>query len=355
MRQPMGNGGGGVRAPLTGHPAVAVVGATGVVGSEVVRILDETGFPIRSLSLYAGARSAGREVSFRGTSQRVARFDAHAVEKDDIVFCAAGADVAREVVAARRGNTSGVVIDKSSAFRADPSVPLVVPEVNAHALRGHRGVVASPNCVAIPLSMVLAPLIQQFAIEHVSVATYQAASGAGRPLVAELELQRVAAGEGRSPEAHVYPHVLYDNVVPGGWAVDGDGVMEEEAKVVAETARIFGGIAPSMSVTTVRVPVGIGHAMAIFLRGATPFSRSDVAACLSSADGVRVVDDPALNQYPTPSQARSVDEVLVGRIHESSNDPCCIALFVASNNLRRGAALNACNIAVALQGANASR
>ena len=244
-------------------PSVALVGATGAAGSTVLQVLEDREFPLRELRALASPHSAGRTVTFRGEALTVAAVDAGRLEGCDIVFFAAGGAISKEyapLVAAG----GGVAVDKSSVFRMDPEVPLVVPEVNGERARDHHGIIANPNCVAIPLSVALAPLHRAFGLRHLTVSTYQAASGGGRALREELETQAREDAAGQAPSRKVYPHVLHGNVVPGGWKMYGDDT-EEEVKVVQEFRRLLDLPELPVGITTVRVPVAVGHAAAVWI------------------------------------------------------------------------------------------
>jgi aspartate-semialdehyde dehydrogenase len=324
-------------------PVVAVVGATGAAGGTLLRVLEDRVFPIGDFRAFASARSAGALVRFRDHDIPVAEVDEAALEGADIVFFAAGADTSRRfapVVAAG----GGVAVDKSSAYRMDPGVPLVVPEVNAGTLASQTGIVANPNCVTIPLTVVLAPLHARFGLRHVTVATYQAASGGGRALAAELGQQERDDAYGRPPRKVVYPHVLHGNVVPGGWPMVGDDT-EEETKVIAEVRRVLDLPELAIGVTTVRVPVAVGHSAAVWIEFDEPVAANEARRLLSNAPGVLVVDDPATQQYPTPRAVAGSDEVHVGRIREDRSRENGLALFLAADNLRKGAATNAVQVA----------
>ena len=324
-------------------PVVAVVGATGAAGSTVLRILDERAFPCREFRALASERSVGSQVQLAGSAHTVQVVSDAALAGCDIVFFAAGAATARQyapVVAAG----GGVAIDKSSEFRMNPDVPLIVPEVNAEEVGRHRGIVANPNCVAIPLAIELKPLDENFGVRHVTVATYQAASGGGRRLVEELHAQVGADAEGLAPVAAVYPHVLHGNVIPGGWAFEGADT-EEEVKVAAETQRVLGRHDLGIAVTTVRVPVDVGHSAACWIEFHEDVAAEAAREVLSAARGVRVLDDPSAQAYPTPRHVAGTDDVVVGRIRADHTRPSGIALFFAADNLRKGAATNAIQVA----------
>jgi len=324
-------------------PVVAVVGATGAAGGTLLRVLEDRVFPIGDFRALASARSAGAIVRFRDSDVVVREVEDNLLAGADIVFFAAGAATSRRfapMVAAG----GGVAVDKSSAYRMDPAVPLVVPEVNADLLATHSGIVANPNCVAIPLAVVLGPLHARFGLRHVTVATYQAASGGGRALAAELAAQERDDAYGRPPKHEVYPHVLHGNVVPGGWPMVGDDT-EEETKVIAEVRRVLDLPKLPIGVTTVRVPVAVGHAAAVWIEFEKSTSADDARRALAVAPGVLVVDDPATQQYPTPRAVAGCDEVHVGRIRVDRSRSNGLALFLAADNLRKGAATNAVQVA----------
>jgi aspartate-semialdehyde dehydrogenase len=324
-------------------PVVAVVGATGAAGGTLLRVLEDRVFPIGDFRALASARSAGALVRFRDHDVVVDEVSDGALAGTDIVFFAAGADVSRRFAPVVAGG-GGVAVDKSSAYRMDPTVPLVVPEVNAATLEGHAGIVANPNCVAIPLTIVLAPLHARFGLTHATVSTYQAASGGGRALSAELAAQERDDAYGRTPQRVVYPHVLHGNVVPGGWAMVGDDT-EEESKVIAEVRRVLGLGSLPITVTTVRVPVAVGHAAAVWLEFDQAVGAAEARQVLAHAPGVLVVDDPATQQYPTPRAVAGCDDVHVGRIRRDVSRENGLALFLAADNLRKGAATNAVQVA----------
>jgi aspartate-semialdehyde dehydrogenase len=324
-------------------PVVAVVGVTGAAGSTVLRILEDRVFPMSEFRALASARSAGTTVRFRDRDVEVREVSDHELSGADLVFFAAGSAVAKRFapIVAKGG---GIAIDKSSGYRMDPDVPLIVPEVNAHEITKHRGIISNPNCVTIPLTVTLAPLHRQAGLKQVTLATYQAASGGGRDLANELVAQERADALGVTPARVVYPHVLHGNVVPGGWSMNGE-FTEEECKVVDESRRVLGTPDLAMSVTTVRVPVAVGHSGAVFVQFETELDAGDARKVLESAPGVLVVDDPETQQYPTPRAAAGGDEVHVGRIRNDPGHENGLMLFFAADNLRKGAATNAVQVA----------
>ncbi|MDQ7857360.1 MAG: aspartate-semialdehyde dehydrogenase [Armatimonadota bacterium] len=339
------------RAGTSAALDVAVVGATGVVGGAMVRILEERAFPVGRLRLYATARSAGKAVPFRGATVTVEETGEGLTDADLVLF--AGGDDASRRFAWAVAEAGGVAVDNSSTWRMDPRVPLVVPEVNAGALAGHRGVVANPNCTTMALVMALKPIHDAARIRRVVVASYQSVSGGGldnmRALLdqtrALLEvpdaLERGDAERVRAAAGTAHPVAF--NVRPQ-WKWQPDGDTEEEAKVVAETRKIMDADI-AVSVTTMRVPVLVGHTLAVHLDLGRPLEVAAARAALAAFPGVEVVDEPAADRFPTPLQAAGRDPVLVGRVRPDPFDPSALRLVVASDNLRKGAALNAVQIA----------
>ena len=334
--------------PMTGAPmTVAIVGATGAVGVELLGCLEKRRFPLRGLRLLASPRSAGRRIAFGGEEHVVQALSAEAFEGVDVALFSAGGTISREwaPVAAARG---AVVVDNSSAFRMRADVPLVIPEVNPEAVAHHHGIIANPNCSTIIAALPLWPLHQANPIRRVIAATYQAASGGGAAMMAELEDSTRAhlAGEAWTPR--LLPHSYAFNLFSHNTRVDPEtGYNEEELKMLNETRKIFGQPGLRVSATCVRVPVLRAHSIALtveFERSTTP---EQVRALLQEAPGVVVVDEPEANRFPMPIDASGRDEVLAGRIRQDMSDPsgCSVALFVAGDQLLKGAALNAVQIA----------
>ena len=323
---------------------VAVVGATGVVGQEMLKVLRQRGFPVAEVRALASERSAGQTVAYNGSRLEVRALDARSFEGVELALFSAGAGISKEFapIAAEAG---ALVVDNSSAWRMAENCPLVVPEVNGEDIADNEGIIANPNCCAIPLAMVLDPIRRVAGLERVVVATYQSASGAGRPLVDELEQQTRAIAGGGTPMASVYPKQLAQNVVPGGWAMDADGYNEEEVKIVNETRKILHLPALRVAVTCVRVPVPVGHGEAVFIETGESLSPAQVRELLVAAPGVTVEDDPAAEVYPTPAEVAGQDDVFVGRIRSDPSVRNGIALWIVSDNLRKGAALNAVQVA----------
>jgi aspartate-semialdehyde dehydrogenase len=329
---------------------VAVVGATGAVGQELLALLESRNFPVASLLPLASARSAGTTVTFRGEAVRVEEATPDSFKGIDIVFFAATGTLSKELApaAVKAGAT---VIDKSSTWRMDPSVPLVVPEINAHALKGHKGLIASPNCTTIGLVMALQPLHQLSPLRRVIVTTMQAVSGTGKEAVEELEEQAVAwAGGARDGElAHqVYKRQIAFNVLPYAETFTESGYNTEELKLLHETRKIMGLPDLQVTMTCTRVPVMVGHSESVLIETESPISPEAARAALEAFPGVKVVDDPLRFVFPTAIDVAGQDETYVGRIRPDLSNPNGLWLWVVSDNLRKGAALNAVQIAEAL-------
>jgi aspartate-semialdehyde dehydrogenase len=327
--------------------SVAVVGATGAVGGELVRCLQDRDFPVSRLQLLASARSAGRTLDFRGEAIPLEPLDARSFEGVDLALFAADAETSRTYAPVAR-DAGALVVDNSSAFRMDLDCPLVVPEVNLQTLAHHRGIIANPNCTAIILTMGVAPLQRKFGLRRLQVATYQAASGAGQPAMDELVASTRAYLEGRPFEPKVLPHPYAFNVFSHNDAVDPQsGYNGEEVKVMAETRRILASGALPVGITCVRVPVLRAHTFAVSAELDAPVPPAAVREALAEAPGLRIVDDRAANHFPMPCEAQGQGEVLVGRIRRDLGDPSgrSVALLLAGDQLLKGAALNAVQIA----------
>ncbi len=323
---------------------VAVVGATGAVGQEMLRVLADRSFPVASLKLIASPGSAGKTLSFGGAAHTLLAASPEAFRGVQLALFSAGASVAREwgPLAAKAG---ALVVDNSSAFRMESDVPLVVPEVNAHALANRpRNIVANPNCSTIQMVVALKPLHDAWGVEHIVVSTYQAISGKGARALAELELQVRQDVAGEPITQSVLPGVLAFNVL-SDWSHEPNGYSEEESKIIAETRKIFELPNLHVSPTTVRVPVRNGHSQAVWVRFRNRASRADALALMRKADGLRVMDDIGPGKHPQPRTVSGQDDVWVGRVREDASDPNALALFVVGDNIRKGAALNAVQVA----------
>ena len=326
---------------------VAVVGATGAVGGMMLRVLEERGFPVTELRPLASSRSAGRELDYLGQPVFVQTLTEDAFDGIDIALFSAGGDRSRTFAPAAV-EAGAVVIDNSSAFRMDANVPLVVPEVNEADIEGHNGIIANPNCVAAPLVVALKPIADAVGLERVIVASYQSVSGTGTAAIQELLAQTRGNLDGNEPEPSVYPHPIAFNVLPHIDVFDESGYTGEERKVAAETRKMLGQSDLAISATCVRVPVIQAHSMAIHIETSEKISPQHLRELMMAAPGIALVDDPAHNRYPLAREATGRDEVFVGRIREDTSHPRGIALWLVSDNLRKGAATNAVQIAESL-------
>lgn len=323
---------------------IAIVGATGAVGIEILRVLERRNFPVASLRLLASERSAGRKLEFNGKSYTVEELKKESFEGIDVAFFSAGATRSREFVpiAVRAG---AVVVDNSSAFRMMPEIPLVVPEVNPDDLKNHKGVIANPNCTAAILCVALWPLHQAAKIKRMTVSTYQSASGAGAQAMRELENQTREFAEGKPLTKKVFPHQIAFNVFSHNTKIASNGFNDEENKVVQETQKMFHAPDLSILTTCVRVPVLRAHSESIVIQTEKPLSADEARKILKKAPGVILVDDVENNHFPMPIEAAGKLEVLVGRLRNDPADPNTLALFVSGDQLLKGAAWNAVQIA----------
>lgn len=323
---------------------VAILGATGAVGSELLQLLDERNFPLGELKLLASSRSAGQPLTFQGETLLIEAVSDRAFDGVDIVLASAGGSVsktwAKAIVEA-----GAVMIDNSSAFRMDPQVPLVVPEVNPQAAAAHQGIIANPNCTTILMNLVVYPLHLVKPVQRIVAATYQSASGAGARAMEELKTQARAILDGQEPEANSFPYPLAFNLFPHNSPLTEQGYCEEEMKMVNETRKIFGAPELRITATCVRVPVLRAHSEAVNLEFAEPFSPDQAREILSQAPGVKLVEDWTANYFPMPRDASGQDDVLVGRIRQDLSHPCGLELWLSGDQIRKGAALNAVQIA----------
>jgi len=333
--------------PSSSAPVVAVVGATGAVGVELMQCLEQRRFPLSSLRLFASARSAGKTLPFRGKPVVVEELTEDSFRGVNIaLFSAGGAQSKRFAPAAVRHGT--VVVDNSSAFRMDADVPLVVPEINPEALANHKGIIANPNCSTIISITPLWPIHKINPIKRLIVSTYQAASGAGAAAMEELRESTRAYLEGREYKNTVLPHPYAFNLFSHNSKMDASiGYNEEEVKVMRETHKIYGDSSIRICATCVRVPVLRAHSIAINFECERPITPEQVRDIMQTAPGVKVVDDVERNYFPMPKDASGQDPILVGRIRKDLSDPSghCVAMFVAGDQLLKGAALNAVQIA----------
>jgi aspartate-semialdehyde dehydrogenase len=332
---------------VSNDPVVAIAGVTGAVGAEFIATMDRRGFRVGKLKALASARSAGKTLQFRGQEVVIEELNENSFRGVDIALFSAGGGISRKYapIAVKAG---AIVIDNSSAFRMDPNVPLVIPEINANRIREHKGIIAVPNCSAITALVPLWPIHRQNRIKRVILSTYQAASGAGAAAMEELVESTRAHLEGRPFQPKVIPLPYAFNVFSHNTAIDPEtGYNEEETKVIKETRKIFEDERIAVGVTCVRVPVLRAHSEAITFECEKPITEHEVRAILSKAPGVKIVDDRAKNYFPMPIDASGQDDVLVGRIRKDLSDPSghSISMFVAADQLLKGAALNAIQIA----------
>jgi aspartate-semialdehyde dehydrogenase len=323
---------------------VAVVGATGAVGNLMVRVLEERSFPVKELRLLASARSVGKTLSFRGDPIAVQELREDSFKDVELALFSAGASVSRKFapVAAKSGS---VVIDNSSAFRMDPTIPLVVPEVNPRAVIPHPGIIANPNCSTIQMVVALKPIYDAVGIRRIVVTTFQAVSGTGKRAIEELRQQVKDLLNGSEPKKEVYPYQIAFNCLPHIGAFLENGFTEEEMKMVDETRKIFEDPNIAVCATTVRVPVYFGHSESVNIETRSPITAEKARELLSYAPGVRLVDDPATLRYPLPLDAEGQDETFVGRIRTDPSVENGLAMWVVADNIRKGAATNAVQIA----------
>lgn len=323
---------------------VAVAGATGVVGKEMIEILAERNFPVSELVPLASERSEGERIQFGGKNWIIKRLAKDSFKRVDIALFSAGAERSFEF-APEAVKSGAVVIDNSSAFRMDPKVPLVVPEVNAHTIPSHAGIIANPNCSTIGLVVALKPLHDAVKIKRIVVTTFQSVSGTGKDAIDELAGQTVALLNFREVEKKVYPHQIAFNCLPHIDSFLDNGYTKEEMKMVHETKKIMEDDSIRVTATTVRVPVFRCHSESVNIETEEKISANEVRAVLSTAPGVIVYDDPKKNIYPLAIDVAGKDEIYVGRIRTDESIPNGINLWIVSDNLRKGAALNAVQIA----------
>ena len=329
------------------QPVVAIAGVTGAVGAEFIATMDKRAFPVGRLKALASARSAGKTIDFRGERIAIEELTERSFEGVDIALFSAGSGISRKFAPAAV-KAGAVVVDNSSAFRMDPNVPLVIPEINAGRIRDHKGIIAVPNCSAITALVPLWPIHRQNRIKRMIISTYQAASGAGAAAMEELVESTRAYLDGRAFTPKVIPLPYAFNVFSHNTAVDPEtGYNDEETKVIKETRKIFEDEEIAIGVTCVRVPVLRAHCEAITFECEKPITEDEVRTILSNAPGVRIVDDRAKNYFPMPIDASGQDDVLVGRIRKDLSDPTghSISMFVSADQLLKGAALNAIQIA----------
>jgi aspartate-semialdehyde dehydrogenase len=323
---------------------VAIVGATGLVGQEFIKVLEQRNFPIDSINLFASDRSAGKKLFVNHREVEVKETVRESFREIDIALFSAGAEISRyfSPIAARSG---AVVIDNSAAFRQIPTVPLVVPEVNVEDIKWHKGIIANPNCSTIQMVVALYPLHKINPIKRIIVTTYQAVSGTGSAAVEELTTQTKQVVNGQSAIPHVYPHQIAFNILPEIDVFLDNGYTREEWKMLEETRKIMHANDIAVSATCARVPIFIGHSEAVHVEFTSPMAPEDARRILTQAPGVKVLDDPVISLYPQPWSAAGTDEVFVGRIRQDASHSRGLAMWIVADNIRKGAALNAVQIA----------
>ena len=323
---------------------VAILGATGAVGTELLELLETRNFPVEQLKLLASPRSAGKKLTFAGKSLTVEAVNEDSFKDVDLVLASAGGASskawAKTIVA-----SGAVMIDNSSAFRMDSSVPLVIPEINPEAAEKHQGIIANPNCTTILLGVAVYPLHQIQPIRRMVISTYQSASGAGAMAMEEVKHQAKAILSGEPAKAEILPYPLAFNLFPHNSPLTDSGYCEEELKMINETRKIFNDSTIRVTATCVRVPVLRAHSEAVNLEFDSPFAVSQAREILSQAPGVKLVEDWDANYFPMPIDATGKDEVLVGRIRQDLSHPCGLELWLCGDQIRKGAALNAIQIA----------
>lgn len=330
---------------------VALLGATGAVGQELLTLLAERDFPLKELKLLASPRSAGSKITFKGQTITVEAVKEDSFQDVDLVLASAGGSTSKTW--AKRAVAAGaVVIDNSSAFRMDDNVPLVVPEINPEAATQHQGIIANPNCTTILMGVAIYPLHQVQPIKRVVVSTYQSASGAGARAMEEAQTQARDILNGKQPHAEVLPYPIAFNLFPHNSPLQDNGYCEEEMKMVNETRKIFDAPDLKVTATCVRVPILRAHSEAINLEFATPFAVDKARELIAAAPGVKLVEDWQSNYFPMPIDATGQDPVLVGRIRQDISHDCGLELWLCGDQIRKGAALNAIQIAELLLAKN---
>jgi aspartate-semialdehyde dehydrogenase len=339
---------------LSGSYRVAVLGATGAVGEELLTILASRNFPIANLKLLASARSAGTKIKFRDQELTVQEVTDTSFQDVDLVLASAGGSISKHY-APLAVAAGAVVVDNSSAFRMRPEVPLVVPEVNPAAAAHHQGIIANPNCTTILMAVAVYPLHQVRPIQRIVVATYQSASGAGARAMAEVKLQAQAILNNQTPPTEIFPYPLAFNLFPHNTPINATGYCEEEMKMVNETRKILGIPDLRVSATCIRVPVLRAHSEALNIEFAEPFPVNEARQILAAAPGVKLVEDWEANYFPMPIDASGQDPVLVGRIRTDISHANGLELWLCGDQIRKGAALNAIQIAELLAADNLMR
>ncbi len=323
---------------------VAVVGATGAVGREMVKILEERKFPIKDLVLLASERSAGETIFYKKKEFAVQELDKNSFENIDIALFSAGSSVSKKF-ASIAAKTGAIVIDNSSAFRMDSHVPLVVPEVNPSDIKKHNGIIANPNCSTIQMVVALKPILDEVGINRIIVSTYQSVSGTGKSAIDELTEQSSQILNNKKPTRKIYPHQIAFNILPHIDVFEDNGYTKEEMKLIHETKKILGSNKIKITATAARVPVFYGHSESVYIKTKEHISVNQLKKIYLKTKGIKLVDDIDNNKYPLAIMSEIYDDVMVGRLRKDLTEPNGINMWIVANNLRKGAALNAVQIA----------
>ncbi|HSX03860.1 MAG TPA: aspartate-semialdehyde dehydrogenase [Rhabdochlamydiaceae bacterium] len=323
---------------------IAIIGATGAVGRELLNVLEKRQFPLKELKCFASESSVGKKVPFRDQLIPVEALKEDSLEGVNFAFFSAGKKVSKQYAPlAQKSGT--VMIDNTSAFRMDPGVPLVIPEINPHVLKSHKGILSCPNCIVAVMLMALAPLHKKYKIKRIVASTYQAASGAGQKAVEELLLETKAYLEKQPFERTVFPHPYAFNLFLHNSPVNEQGISEEEAKIVSETRKILEDETIQTTVTCVRIPVLRAHSISLNVEFREPITRNNALSILKEAPGVTLLEDWNQNRFPMPLDATFQDNIFCGRIREDLTQPNTLEMWVVGDQLLKGAALNCVQIA----------
>lgn len=323
---------------------VAVVGATGAVGTEMLKILEEYDLPIDKLKVIASPRSKGKEIKFKGKKYQIETIEKGVFEDVDIALFSIGSSNSEKFVP-QAVYEDAVVIDNSNAFRMDEDVPLVVPEINPEKIKENNGIIANPNCSTIQMVVALNPIRKAHVINKIIVSTYQAVSGTGQKAILELKNQSEDYLNKKKVKKEVYPHQIAFNAIPIIDKVNDNGYTEEELKLDRETKKIFDNQNIDVTATAVRIPVFYGHSESIHLEFDIPIDLEEIKSLMDSDENIRLIDNPKKDQYPTPLMSEAEDRILVGRLREDLHNEKALEMWVVGNNIRKGAALNAVQIA----------
>ncbi|MGM0445733.1 MAG: aspartate-semialdehyde dehydrogenase [Bacillota bacterium] len=323
---------------------IAVVGATGAVGTEMLKVLEELDLPIKNLKVIASPRSAGKKINFKDKEYVIESVQKGAFEDIDIALFSIGSENSKKF-APQAVYEGALVIDNSNAYRMDDEVPLVVPEINAEAAKEHSGIIANPNCSTIQMVIALNPLKKKFKINKVLVSTYQAVSGTGLKAIEELKEQSKTYLEGKDINPKIYPHQIAFNAIPLIDKVNDNGYSEEELKLNRETRKIFDDQKINVTATAVRIPVVYGHSESVHVELDSKVNLEEIEYLLSSDENIKLIDKPEDDQYPTPIMSEKDDKILVGRLRKDLHNENALEMWVVGNNIRKGAALNAVQIA----------